>query len=510
MPYTRPGVYVTESPLKSTVRRSAGTSTAAFVGKLSRGSMNPTLIDSWSGFTSKYGELSQTNDVAYAVYQFFANGGRNCYVSRVAYADAAAATAGSVMYFTPSTGSASARLFGATAIDPGVFGNRLGIVNSAGVVSATSSVLPTFNLSVRVDGVEVEFWTELSPDPDNNRYAPTIVNTYSAYVNLNNFASVNAHAQFVYSNTGASVSLAGGSDGTAAVSAPADWDAPFQTAFTKLRDVPEPLLINAVGQSRTEIVHGALQLAADRGDSFVIIDPSPSPTTAGGVTTVTNAYTTNTNYGAVYYPMLKMTDPAKTGIGAIRNTYPGGAVAGLYARMEYERTVAKAPAGYGFEIRNALGLVNTFTETEVGTLYTAGVNTFKAVPGAGVIVQGARTLKLDRPDKYVTVRRSLNYVKFGVSEIAKTALFEPNDNRLWNSLTMRINKYLSDFWGAGGLKGRTPDEAFFVVCDSTNNTNTTIDDGVVNISVGVSLLYPAEFIVINISQWLGGDAANSI
>jgi hypothetical protein len=306
--------------------------------------MAPTLIDSWSAFTSNYGELSPTNDVAYAVYQFFANGGRNCYVSRVAYADAAAATAGSVMFYTPSTGSASARLFGATAVNPGLHGNSLGIVNTAGVVGATATVLPTFNLSVRVNSVEVEFWTELSPDPASSRYAPTIVNTYSSYVNLTNFASVTANTQFVYSNTGASVQLAGGTDGTAAVAAPADWDTPFQTAFTKLLDVPEPLLINAVGQSRTEIVHAALQLAADRNDSFVIIDPSTSATTSGAVTAVTNAYTTNTNYGAVYYPMLKMSDPAKTGIGAIRDTFPGGAVAGLYARMEYERTVAKAPA----------------------------------------------------------------------------------------------------------------------------------------------------------------------
>ena len=85
------------------------------------------------------------------------------------------------------------------------------------------------------------------------------------------------------------------------------------------------------------------------------------------------------------------------------------------------------------------------------------------------------------------------------------AIFEPNDSRLWSNISVQLNKFLTTLWGAGGLKGRTPSEAFYVVCDSTNNTQTSIDDGQVNIQIGVSLLYPAEFIVINVSQWLGGN-----
>ena len=84
-------------------------------------------------------------------------------------------------------------------------------------------------------------------------------------------------------------------------------------------------------------------------------------------------------------------------------------------------------------------------------------------------------------------------------------MFEPNDERLWSSISLKLEKFLSDFWGSGGLRGRTPSEAFYVVCNSTNNTQTSIDDGEVNIEIGVSLLYPAEFIIINVSQWLGGS-----
>jgi len=515
MAYTRPGVYVTESPLKTIARADNGTATAAFVGINPRGPLTPTLITSWSAYTNQFGDLNTLYDLGYAVYQFFANGGRSCYVSRATYANAVKATAASVMYYQPNSTTASASLFSATALDPGTFGNDITLTTTAGTTTldVASNNFPTFNLSVKINGTEVELWNELSPSPNSSRYAPIIVNNYSAYVNITSFAAqTSASAGFTY--TGASVAgfalnkaLTGGTAGTAAVgsAAPADWDTPFSTALNALIDLPEPLIINAVGQFRSEIVKSALAVAATRGDSFVIIDPDPSLTSQVGISAVANTYNSDQGYGAVYYPMLKMTDPTKTGVGAIRDTFPGGAVAGMFARTEVERTVAKAPAGYGLEVRNALGLVTPFTETTVGLLYESGVNTFRAVPGAGIIIQGARTLNLGKADKYIPVRRTLNYVKNSSKELTQFAIFEPNDSRLWSSITVKLNKFLADLWGAGALKGRTPSEAFFVVCNSTNNTATSISNGQVNVQIGVSLLYPAEFIVINVSQWLGGN-----
>lgn len=510
MAYSRPGVYVTESPLKTLARRNPGTATAAFVGTAARGPVTPTLIDSWSSYTTTFGALENAYDLGYAVYQYFANGGRACYVTRAVYTNASTASAASVGFYTPATTAASSTLFGATALNPGAYGNNIKITMTAGLVplsvgtGGAPSTMPTFNLKVALNGSEVESWTELSPDPNSSRYAPTIVNTFSSYINVTSFASTTASAGFQYEGLGVERSLTGGSDGTGASAD--SWDAPFQTALDALANLDEPLIINAVGQTRNQIVGRALSVAATRGDSFVIIDPDSSLTAASAITASIANYTTNTGYGAVYYPMLKMTDPVKTGVGAIRNTYPGGAIAGIYARTEIERTVAKPPAGYAVDVRNAIGLVTKFTDAEVGTLYDAGVNTFKAVPGAGIVVQGARTLQKVRPDKYVSVRRSLNYIKNGVHGLTQSAVFEPNDERLWNSITMRLNKFLSDFWGAGGLRGRTPNEAFYVVCDSSNNTQTTIDNGEVHVEIGVSLLYPAEYIVINVSQWLGGNS----
>ena len=278
------------------------------------------------------------------------------------------------------------------------------------------------------------------------------------------------------------------------------------TGLSKLDVIPEGLLINAVGQYDSITVGNVMTKAQSRGTSFAIIDPDPTQATTGGILAVVSGYTPK-NYGAVYYPMLTMTDPTKSGIGAIRTTFPGGAVAGAYVRTELERSVAKPPAGYSTDVRNCFAPVISFSDADIGTLYNSGVNTFKSVPGTGVCIMGARTLETTRPDKYVNLRRSLNYVKERSFFLTQFAVFEPNDEFLWSTTKVRLAKFLTDFWQIGGLKGASPAEAFYIICDSSNNTPSAIENGELRIEIGVALQYPAEFVIINISQIAGSSAA---
>ena len=59
---------------------------------------------------------------------------------------------------------------------------------------------------------------------------------------------------------------------------------------------------------------------------------------------------------------------------------------------------------------------------------------------------------------------------------------------------------------SGGLQGNTSTDAFYVICDATNNTASTIQQGIVNIEVGVALQDPAEFVVISVGLWAGGSS----
>jgi phage tail sheath protein FI len=88
-------------------------------------------------------------------------------------------------------------------------------------------------------------------------------------------------------------------------------------------------------------------------------------------------------------------------------------------------------------------------------------------------------------------------------------VFEPNDDKLWTTIQVTLSKFLASFWSSGGLKGRTAAEAFYVLCDSSNNTTNTIENGEVHVEVGVAQQTPAEFIVIEVSQFSGGTSATT-
>src|SRR5690242_16793526 len=99
MPYQRPGVYISTSltPI-STGSTSPGQSTAAFVGVHTQGPTQPTLLKSWNDFLNIFGGFgnatasSSTNYLPFAVWQYFANNGNQCYVARAVASDAVSAT----------------------------------------------------------------------------------------------------------------------------------------------------------------------------------------------------------------------------------------------------------------------------------------------------------------------------------------------------------------------------------------------------------------------------------
>jgi phage tail sheath protein FI len=150
--------------------------------------------------------------------------------------------------------------------------------------------------------------------------------------------------------------------------------------------------------------------------------------------------------------------------------------------------------------------VVTLTNTELDALNSASapVNAIKFVPGSGIVIMGSRTLKGGYVDKYVPVRRTLIYLRKSLTDLTEFAIFEPNDEALWNRISSSISTFLTDFWSKGGLRGATPQQAFFVKVDAQNNPQSSIDNGFVNIEVGVALQRPAEFIIIKIGQFDGG------
>jgi len=512
MAYTRPGVYVKETPFTSNIGVRSAATVAAFVGTSERGPSTPTLISSWNSYKTTFGEINNSFDLGYAVYHYFANGGRDAYVQRVVGANDAPSTVDFTGTVTGASGPST--LFTLEAASTGTWGDNLRATISfdantleGGLASGNIVNTTEFSLIISVvqngSTVEVERWQELSFDPTSSRYFKSVLDLYSHYV-----AVAGTPASLTLSvdpQASLTLTFTAGSNGASVVDA--DWN----SAVDGLATLTGPLVINLVGQTAATRVNYALQHAYDRGDSFVIIDGDLTANTKASIQSTISGYSnTYGGFGAVYYPGLKMYDPAKSGPTAIRDTFSGGAIAGAYVRSETLRGVAKAPAGYTLDLQNVFGLIANLSDADQGELYsTNNVNMLRNIPGGGTIINGARTLAKNRPDKYITIRRTLSYLRRVLDDQTQFAVFEPNDERLWDQIKVSLSSTLTDFWAKGNLKGGSAGEAFFIVCDSSNNSQSSIEDGYVNVEVGVALQYPAEFVVINLTQWAGGSTATT-
>ncbi|QSY49875.1 MULTISPECIES: phage tail sheath family protein [Streptomyces] len=202
-------------------------------------------------------------------------------------------------------------------------------------------------------------------------------------------------------------------------------------------------------------------------------------------------------FTALYYPWVNV--PGVDGVP--RTVPPSGHLAGVWARTDAERGVFKAPANQN--LRGVLDLPTLLTDDQNGELNDKGVNCLRVFPGRGLLVWGARTRSSSRDWRYLNVRRLVSFLSDSIRQSSTWAVFEPNDDRLWAALRHSVTSFLTDQWRQGALLGRTPDEAFYVICDRTNNTSSTIDAGQVICDIGIAPVRPAEFVHFTITQIAG-------
>ncbi|MBP2477014.1 phage tail sheath protein FI [Crossiella equi] len=172
---TYPGVYIEELPSRVRTVAAVSTSVTAFVGYTSRGPVNEAVtITGFADFERRFGGLTSTSAVSYAVRQFFLNGGTVAVVVRVAKGAAGATAA---LCSRPNSGKKVVLTL--RAREPGTWGNGLRVAIDHG----TPTPLATFNLTVTHSGTgQREAFADLSMDPAHERYAVTVVNGSSALV----------------------------------------------------------------------------------------------------------------------------------------------------------------------------------------------------------------------------------------------------------------------------------------------------------------------------------------
>jgi uncharacterized protein len=237
------------------------------------------------------------------------------------------------------------------------------------------------------------------------------------------------------------------------------------------------------------------------GDRMAILDPPPSLSAQQVKEWRTDMAGYDSRYAALYYPWVKVFDPAT---GTNQFVPPSGHMAGVWAYTDGTRGVHKAPANE--VVRGAIALENHLTRIEQELLNPIGVNCIRSFPGRGIRVWGARTLSSDAEWRYLNVRRLFNYLEESILNGTQWVVFEPNDDALWAKIRRTISAFLVNQWHQGALFGLTPAEAFFVKCDRETNPAESIDAGQVICTIGVAPVKPAEFVIFRLAQMSGGNS----
>ena len=238
---------------------------------------------------------------------------------------------------------------------------------------------------------------------------------------------------------------------------------------------------------------------------MVVLDTPPDKVKPQEAINWLGEFNRRSMFGALYYPWIKVPNPRNGGKPIA--VPPCGHVMGVWSRTDETRGVYKAPANE--TPRGVMGLAYETNFREQELLNPLGINCIRSFPNRGIKIWGARTLV--EPDKtewrYINVRRLISYVEKSIELGTQWVVFEPNDEDLWARVTRVVTNFLERLWREGALFGASPEEAFYVKCDSELNTPDTIMLGRLYVEVGICPVRPAEFVIFRISQWNSSDGA---
>jgi len=503
---TYPGVYIDELP--SSVRTITGvpTSIAAFVGWAPRGPLDAFRITSWDDYHRVFGGLHVDSPMSIAVYQFYQNGGSEAEIVRLA-GDGEPAT----IELNPGPKLEAA--------SPGTWGQLLRVRVDHDTKDPSDSTLYNLTIKDTRTGV-IERYLNVSSDLTAPRALENVLQSSDLVAvagdadkrpakHANPAGGEDPFEDGHDSGAGAwYTQAAGGSDDSELTKDDYLGDS-SATGLYKLSktDIFNMLCLPGLRQLTADIddvQDGALRLCVERRAMF-IVDPPTTWTSVQDATQTHDLTGESTKNAAIYFPDIRASNPTKSGV--IENFPPCGVIAGVWARTDVQRGVWKAPAGTDASLNGIDGLALTMTDRENGLLNPLGVNCLRTFPVLGPVSWGARTMRgadrLADQWKYLPVRRLTLFIEESLYRGTQWVVFEPNDEPLWSSIRLNVGAFMNNLFRQGAFQGRTPQEAYLVKCDGTNNPQNDIDQGIVNILVGFAPLKPAEFVIIHIQQLAG-------
>lgn len=567
--YLSPGVYVEEFESGSKPMEGVSTSTAGFIGLAERGPVEgvPQLVTNPADFKRMYGGYLSENEfgeyrfLAYAVDQFFLNGGSRCFVARVAPKNAACAVG-----YAPSKENAVLCL---EAKNPGIWGDNIRVVaspankaktqileiletaagkryvvkNGAGfqpgdVIAYTDQTMVIYNRVLKNQDNILTLEEDFDDSVIDRNLLPTKVITtceFSLEISYNDIVEVYENLSFNISSPNYVEKKTAKSDlvNVRCVEVPQEITAPF-AAVADEKDAVASITLSGGSNGNVSTITASDFIGEDYGagkrtgiQAFLDND-MVSLMAVPGVTDpnvqlmlVAHCEKLGSRFAVLDIPrdakkvqdLIAHRDIFDSNYAAFYHPWlnvfdpldkkniaipPSGSVLGIYARSDNTRGVHKAPANE--VVRGCVGLDCQFNTGEQDILNPKGINLIRSFPGQGIRVWGARTASSNSSWKYINVRRLFIFIEESIKANTSWAVFEPNDEVLWVRVQRTISVFLNNLWRNGSLAGTSPEEAFFVNIGRDTMSQDDIDNGRLICVIGVAPVKPAEFVIFRISQ----------
>jgi phage tail sheath protein FI len=164
-----------------------------------------------------------------------------------------------------------------------------------------------------------------------------------------------------------------------------------------------------------------------------------------------------------------------------------GDMAGIASRSDTTNDPWFSPAGFTRgNVKNVVKLAWNPKQLDRDEIYKIGINPVVSFPSQGVVLYGDKTL-LDRPSAFdrINVRRLFIVLEKTIARLARTQLFEFNDEFTRSQFRNIVEPYLRD------VKARRGVVDYRVICDESNNPPEVIEQ---NRFVGDIFVKPARAI----------------
>lgn len=390
------------------------------------------------------------------------------------------------------------------------------------VENATSGEPAKFNLKIVVDGVVRETFPNLTMDDSAADYVETRINdeNYGSDLVAVTDQGVVGAALVKRPGNGTSANMTGGGDGTTGL-VDSDYlgsDAGPTGLYCFDRVASGRILI--VPGVYTPAVHKGMLDYAEvwrNGSMFCVLDCPPGQTGQQVITYVetTAALLEYSEFGAIYWPWIKITNPQPSVFGSAENltVAPSGFIAGKYAANDQRLGgVYESPAGIGGGfgvIRGMVGVedapdgsaIHEVEDERIRDLvYPKRINPITRMPGTAWHIDGGRTLKSTGAFPNVGERRGVIFIEQTLKDGMIVFKHRFNNRETRQQASRVVTNFLIQEMNKGAFRSTNADEAFFV--DASDQLNPTANEfaGIMTIRIGLATNKPAEYIVLLVTQ----------